>query len=113
MSTSVVAPGSTFPVILSICCLLGFLLGAMLTAGFEWGVELTFGPGTSESTIAGLLNAWAQIGGIMLIYGLEFALGHFDSFVGGMVLVGALGVASGVFTFISGALKRQQHRMGA
>lgn len=99
--------GSTLVWLVSVCAILGFLLGAILTAGFEWGVELTFGPGISESTAAGVLNAWAQVGGVILIYGLEYALDVVDSFYGCAILVGALVIASVFYLCIFGELKRQ------
>jgi len=48
---------------------LGFLLCAVTSAGFEWGAELSFP--APESTVAGVLNVAAQIGGVALIYGVE------------------------------------------
>jgi len=44
---------------------LGFLLCAATSAGFEWGAELSYP--AAESTVAGLLNTAAQLGGILLI----------------------------------------------
>merc|ERR1719162_1554657 len=49
--------------------LFGLMLCAVLSAGFEFGVEVAFP--AAESQVAGLLNAWGQIMGVVMIYAME------------------------------------------
>ena len=100
------AMASAFAPLVALVVALGFLLCALLSSGFEWGVELSFP--ISESTVAGVLNVFGQLGGIALIYGLEAYVREPAECVAGNALqAGALALAAGLFALIRDEQKRQ------
>ena len=95
--------------ITDICILvsiLGFLLSTITSAGFEWGVELSYP--ASESTVAGALNVAAQTGGIALIYGVEGLSS--ERVLANGVLCLALVFAALVFIAVGSEQRRQAAR---
>ena len=84
---------------------LGFGLGAILSTGFEWGVEITYP--MSESTVAGMLNSWGQIWGIVLIYGIEGVVETFSALLGNILLTVALALSTVAYLLVADVQKRQ------
>ena len=87
---------------------MGFLLCAALSAGFEWGVELSFP--IPESTVAGVLNVFAQLGGISLIYGMEGVVDASSATTANAVLAAAMLGAAVFYMAITEELKRQSSK---
>eukprot|EP00617_Octactis_speculum_P011020 CAMPEP_0185791024 /NCGR_PEP_ID=MMETSP1174-20130828/158131_1 /TAXON_ID=35687 /ORGANISM="Dictyocha speculum, Strain CCMP1381" /LENGTH=235 /DNA_ID=CAMNT_0028485901 /DNA_START=1490 /DNA_END=2197 /DNA_ORIENTATION=- len=87
--------------------LVGTFLGAIVTAGFEWGSKLVSNGvvgfnqrAVSESTIAGVLNVWAQLMGVLVICGLEYSLEFLSTFTAWILLVGIMGFSTSFFFHI-------------
>ena len=100
------AMASAFAPLVALVVALGFLLCALLSSGFEWGVELSFP--ISESTVAGVLNVFGQLGGIALIYGLEaYVRAPAECVAGNGLQAAALALAAGLFALIRDEQKRQ------
>lgn len=66
----------SMPLVFATAGALGFFMTGYLPVGFEFGVELTYPIG--EGTSSGMLNASAQIFGILLTTGLDEWIKLFD-----------------------------------
>ena len=94
-----------FELLMVLTSAMGFLLCAGLSAGFEWGVELSFP--IPESTVAGVLNVFAQLGGIGLIYGIEGVVAASGPTTANAVLAAAM-LGAGMFYAVSREIGEEQ-----
>lgn len=94
-----------FVVVLALCSVAACLLCAVLSAGFEWAVELSYP--TSESTSAAVLNCWANIFGIVFIYGIEAVVQKRSCVFGNGLLVLGLLSAVALLAVVSDRRNRQ------
>lgn len=85
-----------------------FCLCGHLTAGFELGVELSFP--TPESTVAGVLNCFAQVTGVFMIYFTRFFNVRQGAAASFIVLLVALLLSALGFVLVPGMQKRQAAR---
>ena len=74
-------------------------------------VELSFP--IPESTVAGVLNVFAQLGGIALIYGLEYLVADLGATCGNFLLAGAMVGAGLCYLCTTNLLKRQELKENA
>ena len=74
-------------------------------------VELSFP--LPESTVAGVLNLFGQLGGIALIYGLEYLVADLGATCGNVLLTGAMVGAGLCYLCITNQLRRQQSKENA
>ena len=94
-----------FVIVLVLSSITGGLLCAVLSAGFEWAVEVCYP--APESTSAGILNAWANFLGIGFIYGIEALLDVGSCVYGNGVLVLGLVVSCLFFFGVRNVQQRQ------
>lgn len=85
--------------------LFGLMLCAVLSAGFEFGVEVAFP--AAESQVAGLLNAWGQIMGVVMIYAMEPLAAARGASAANAVLLVSLLLAVLLFAAVGTRQKRQ------
>ncbi|CAG9534238.1 unnamed protein product [Cercopithifilaria johnstoni] len=86
--------------------ILGFFMTGYLPIGFEFASELTFP--IAEGTASGLLNASAQVFGIMLTLCVGFILEYDNVFASNLTLTGFLIVGTFLTALIRSDLRRQR-----
>ncbi|KAL3052113.1 hypothetical protein OYC64_004798 [Pagothenia borchgrevinki] len=89
---------------------LGFFMTGYLPLGFEFGVEITYPE--SEGTSSGLLNAFAQIFGIVFTL-IQGQLTHHNPLIGNLFLCSWIFLGILLTAFIKSELKRHNVNMGA
>ncbi|KAL7045994.1 hypothetical protein ACKWTF_002426 [Chironomus riparius] len=91
--------------------LLGFAMTGYLPVGFEFAAEITYPE--SEGTSSGLLNAGAQVFGILLTILYGDILGSFGDITANIVMVGFLLAGCIITAFIKSDLRRQNAYMSS
>ncbi|XP_032881210.1 feline leukemia virus subgroup C receptor-related protein 1 isoform X1 [Amblyraja radiata] len=90
---------------------LGFFMTGYLPLGFEFGVEITYPE--SEGTSSGLLNASAQLFGIVFTLAQGKLKADYNTFTGNIFLCSWIFVGIILTVFIKTDLKRQQANLAA
>lgn len=92
-------------VVYVIAGILGFFMTGYLPVGFEFAAEITYPE--SEGTSSGLLNASAQLFGIIFTLGGSWILTDVTDIASNLTLSGALLVGTVMTAFVKPELKRQ------
>ncbi|XP_072906968.1 heme transporter FLVCR1 isoform X1 [Hemitrygon akajei] len=90
---------------------LGFFMTGYLPLGFEFGVEITYPE--SEGTSSGLLNASAQLFGIVFTLAQGKLKADYDTFTGNIFLCSWIFLGLILTVFIKTDLRRQQANLAA
>ncbi|GFS09246.1 feline leukemia virus subgroup C receptor-related protein 2 [Elysia marginata] len=85
---------------------LGFFMTGYLPVGFEFAAEITFPE--SEGTSSGLLNASAQIFGIIFTLGMRAFMEEFNVLTANITMCGALLVGGVMTSLIKADYRRQE-----
>lgn len=108
--TFVLAAGPLWPLFV-VTCALGFFMTGYLPLGFEFAAEVTFPE--PEGTSSGLLNASAQVFGILFTVASNKLFHTYGSRTTNLALSGALLVGSVVTAFIRSDLRRRHAQLQA
>jgi len=93
-------------IVFATACFLGFFMTGYLPVGFEFGAELTYP--CSEGTQSGMLNASAQVFGIILVLGMGALLRTSGALVCNVTMTVVLIVGTVLTVFIKSDLRRQK-----
>lgn len=106
--TFVLVTKTLWPIFL-VTCLLGFFMTGYLPLGFEFAAEVTFPE--PEGTSSGLLNASAQVFGILFTLAATWLLGAYGDKVTNLALSGALLIGSVLTALIRSDLRRRHAQL--